>query len=330
VGREEELADLADLLANPDCRLVTLIGPGGIGKTRLALQVAAGQVGLFAQGVTFVPLAALSSADRLVPTLAENLLFRSHTQGNPEDQLLDFLREKEMLLILDSMECVLDGSDFLVRILLDAPQVTLLVTSRERLNLHEEWVYQVDGLAYPTAPAAAELEAFGAIALFVQTARRVHRKFLLTEQEARHVARICQMVEGMPLAVELAAASVPARTCQEIATDLERSLDTLATSLRNMPARHRSLSAAFEHSWHLLSVGERATLCQLSGFPDGFGADAAERMAGASSAMLASLVDKSLLRRSTSGRYEMPRILKWYAAQKLQAASPLPGTAEAP
>jgi predicted ATPase/DNA-binding SARP family transcriptional activator len=327
VGREEELADLADLLADPDCRLVTLVGPGGIGKTRLAHQVAAGQLGLFAQGVTFIPLADPGSVDRLVPTLAENLSIGSHTLENCEDQLLDFLREKELLLVLDGMECALDGSDFLAKILLGAPQVTLLATSRERLNLQEEWCYQVDGLAYPAAPATGELEAFGAITLFLQTARRAHRKFLLTEQEAHHVARICQLVEGMPLAVELAAASVPARSCEEIATELERDLDTLATSLRNVPARHRSLSAAFEHSWRLLSGGERAALCQLSRFPDGFGADDAERVAGASSATLANLVDKSLLRRTASGRYEMHRILKWYAAQKLQAASPLPGTA---
>jgi predicted ATPase/DNA-binding SARP family transcriptional activator len=330
VGRDEELADLADLMSDPDCRLVTLIGPGGIGKTRLALQVAAGQVGLFAQGVTYVPLATLRSADLLVPATAHALQLQFHSQENAEQQLLDFLRAKEMLLVLDSMECVLDGSDLLAKILLDAPEVVLLVTSRQRLNLHEEWAYHVDGLAYPGTPTTEELETFGAIALFVQTARRAHRKFLLTEGEGTHVARICQLVEGMPLAVELAAASIPARTCEEIAMELERDLDTLATSLRNMPARHRSLSAAFEHSWRLLSEGERAALCQLSRFPDGFGAEAAEQVAGASSQMLTSLVDKSLLRRSTSGRYEMHRILKWCAAQKLKAASPLAGTAEHP
>jgi predicted ATPase len=235
-----------------------------------------------------------------------------------------------LLLALDSMECVLDGSDFLARILRQAPQVILLVTSRERLNLQEEWVYQVDGLAHPTHPANEDLEAFDAIALFVQAARRAHRKFLLTEREAPHVARICQMVEGMPLAVELAAASIPARTCEEIAAELERNLDTLATTSRNVPARHRSLGAAFEHSWRLLSEGERAALCRLSRFPDGFGADAAEQVASASAETLASLVDKSLLRRNTSGRYEMHRILKWYAAQKLKDAPPSLGTAENP
>jgi DNA-binding SARP family transcriptional activator/predicted ATPase/Tfp pilus assembly protein PilF len=319
VGREEELAALAELLADPDCRLVTITGPGGIGKTRLALQAAAGQVGLFAHGVTFVPLAAITSAELLAPALADALLFRFRSQGDPEGQLLDYLREKEMLLVLDNMEQVLAGSDLVARILDQASAVLLLVTSRERLNLREEWVYEIGGLARPVDPAAADLESYSAVALFVATARRAHRTFLLTEPEGTHVARICTMVEGMPLAVELAAAWIPVRTCEEVVTELEHNLDTLATPLRNMPPRHQSLRAAFEHSWGLLSEPEHAALCQLSLFQAGFGGEAARRVACAPPEVLDSLTAKSLLRRDAAGRYDMHRLIQQYASEKLEA-----------
>jgi predicted ATPase len=319
VGREEELAELADLLADPACRLVTLTGPGGIGKTRLALEVAAGQVGLFAQGITFVPLAGLDSPDLFVSTIADALRFRFHSQVEPEQQLLDYLREKALLLVLDNMEQLIEESDFLSRMLRRAPGVILLVTSRERLNLREEWVYSVDGLAWPSDAAAGSLEAYGSVALFVQTARRGHRKFVLSDQEAPFVARICQMVQGMPLAVELAAAWVPVRPCEEVAREVEHNLDILETRLRDMPARHRSLRGAFAHSWALLSGPERGALRRLSLFQGGFDREAARYVAGASPRMLDALADKSLLRRDGSGRYEMHRLVRQFAQEALQA-----------
>jgi predicted ATPase/DNA-binding SARP family transcriptional activator/Tfp pilus assembly protein PilF len=318
IGRESELAKLADLLADPDCRLVTLTGPGGIGKTRLALQVAVEQVGLLAHGVAFVPLASVDSADLLVPTVADALRFRFHGQGDPAQQLLGFLREKELLLVLDNMEHVMEGVDFLSEILRRAPRVMLLVTSRERLRLREEWVYEVDGLAYPVDPTAGDIEGHSAIALFVQTARRAHRRFLLTEQEGPHVVRICQMVEGMPLAVELAAAWTPVRTCEEMARDLERNLDALSTRMRNVPQRHRSLRAAFEHSWNLLPERERAVFRELSVFRGAFVEEAAAQVTGASPQALSALVDKSLLRRNGSGRLGIHRLLRQYAEEKLR------------
>jgi predicted ATPase/DNA-binding SARP family transcriptional activator len=319
IGREEELADLANHLADPDCRLLTLLGPGGIGKTRLALQTAADQVGLYEHGITFVPLDTLNSADLLVPTIADNLGFRFHNQGDPEQQLLDYLREKQLLLVLDNMEHLLDGADFVAKLFSRAPGVTILVTSRERLNLREECVYEIEGLAHPIDPETDALEAFSAVALFVQIASRVQRKFVLTRQNSPAVARICHLVDGMPLAVELAAAWVPARSCQEIAKEIERNLDSLATSLHNVPARHRSLRATFEHSWRLLSEQEQTALRKSSLFRGGFDALAAEQVIGAPTETLVALVDKSLLRRNASGRYEMHRIVRQYAEEKLQA-----------
>ncbi len=321
IGREEELVELAELVANPDCRLVTVIGPGGIGKTRLALKVAADHMGLMAHGIAFVPLASVDSADLLVPTIADALPFRFHSQGDPEEQLLDYLQEKELLLLFDNMEHLLGGADTLSKILHHAPEVMLLVTSRERLNLREEWVYELEGLPIPLEPTAGDWQTNSAVALFVDSARRVHRKFGLSEEVAPCVTRICQMVEGMPLALELAAAWIPLRTCEEVACDLERNLDVLSTRLRNVPQRHRSLRAALEHSWHLLTEPERTVLQQLSVFRAGFTEEAAARVAGASPTELSALVDKSLLRRGISGRYDMHRLLRQYAEEKLRDAA---------
>jgi predicted ATPase len=194
----------------------------------------------------------------------------------------------------------------------------LLVTSRERLSLREEWAFEIDGLAHPTDPGEEGIEGYSAIQLFVQTARQTDRRFFLTEQESPHVVRICQMVEGMPLAVELAAAWTPVRRGEEIARDLGHNLDALSTRLRNAPQRHRSLRAAFEHSWNLLPEQERRVYGALSVFRGGFIEEAAVQVAGASPQALAALVDKSLLRRDSSGRFGHHRLLRQYAEEKLQ------------
>lgn len=317
VGRAKALADVAELLADPDCRLVTLLGPGGIGKTRLALQAASDQVGLWAHGVAFVALDTLSTADLLAPTVAEALRFRFHSQGDPEQQILDFLREKELLLVLDNMEHVLEGCDFVARILRHAPGVTLLVTSRERLSLREEWVYELEGLRVPECPQDDDLETFSAVALFVLTARRARRQFLLSEETAADVVRICQLVEGLPLAVELAAAWMATHSGEEVIREIERNLDLLSTSMRNMPERHRSLRAAFEHSWDLLSERERAAFARMCLFQGGCEANAARQVTGAPAGLLAGLVDKSLVRRNAGGRYELHRLVRQYGAEKL-------------
>ena len=319
VGRQEELAELAELLANPDCRLLTLVGPGGIGKTRLALQAAAAHIGAFAHGVYFVPLTSVSSPELIVPTIAEAIAFSFDSHRDPKEQFLDYLREKEMLLVLDSLEHILEGAELLVGILRYAPGVVLLATSRERLNLREEWVYAVEGLTYPEGEAVGELGASSAIDLFRQRARQAYRRFSLAETEIPHVVRICQLVEGMPLGVELAAAWVAVRSCGGIAQEIERNLDILRARLRNVPERQRSVRATFEHSWNLLSGQERAVFRKLSVFRGGFRAKAAEQVAGASLAVLSALVDKSLVRRVSSERYDMHELLRQYAAEKLQA-----------
>ncbi|MDY6876581.1 MAG: tetratricopeptide repeat protein [Chloroflexota bacterium] len=317
IGREKELADLAELLADPDCRLVTLVGPGGIGKTRLALRAAEDQIGAFAHGVTFVSLAPASLAEHLVPTIADTLELPPDDRQGQKVQLLNYLCEKEMLLVLDSMEHVLEETGVLAEMLLHAPGVVLLATSRARLNLREEWVYSIGGLTYPKDGSVDTVKNWDAINLFQQRARQAYRRFLLSETETPHVVRICQLVEGMPLGVELAAAWAAVRPCEEIAREVEHTLDVLVTPLRNVPARQQSVRATFEYSWQLLSETERCLFTRLSVFRGGFRQEAAILVAGASPLTLSALLDKSLIRRVSPDRYDMHELLRQYAAQKL-------------
>ena len=199
VGRTEELTSIADLLADPQCRLLTLLGPGGIGKTRLALQSAADQIPNFAHGVVFVPLNSVTSPDLIASAVAGVLDLPFHGMG----EIIRYLREKQLLLVLDNFEHLLDGSNLLSEILQAAPSVKLLVTSRERLNLMEEWVIALEGLHTPNG-SDAPIESYSAVLLFVQRARQMQANFALSENEEA-VKIICQRVEGMPLGLELAA-----------------------------------------------------------------------------------------------------------------------------
>jgi predicted ATPase/Tfp pilus assembly protein PilF len=333
VGREKEIAELNDLLAAPNCRLVTLVGPGGIGKSCLALKVAAEQVGLFVDGVVSVSLTAVTTA-ALLPTVLVDALKVPGGSQTPRTHLLDFLREKELLLLLDNMEQLLGGADLIDDILTRAPGVTLLVTSRERLNLRQEWVYEVLGLTYPEPALSIEHRAssiehhespssdypssiaYSAVALFIQRARQIRRDFAPEEHPAA-IVRICQLVEGLPLAVELAAALVDVRSCETIADDIAQSLDALTTRWRNALPRHRSLRATFDHSWRLLTPEDRQLFQRLSLFRGGFSEAAAMLVAEARLTGLQSLIEKSLLRRDATGRYQIHELLRQYAEEQL-------------
>ncbi|MGY4707116.1 tetratricopeptide repeat protein [Candidatus Bipolaricaulota sp. J31] len=306
VGRKEELSALGELLADPYRRLITLVGPGGMGKTRLALEAAAREAGSFAHGAFFVPLASLDSVEQLVPAIADSLGFAFYEGGDPEVQLLDYLREKEMLLVLDNFEHLVEGAALVAEIVRAAPGVKLLVTSRERLALQGEWLVEVRGL-----------DEDSAVALFVQGAGRVCPGFSPSEEDQRWIRRICSMVDQMPLAIELAASWVRMLTPEEIAAEIQENVDFLAASYRDIPARHRSLRAVFDHSWRLLVDEERAAFRRLSVFRGSFGREAAAEVAGVSLRTLSSLVDKSLLARGRAGRYELHELLRAYGQEKL-------------
>ncbi len=318
LGREEELAAVFLRLDDPACRLLTLTGPGGIGKTRLALQAAAEKIERFVHGVYFVPLAPLNSPEFLVPTIADALSFSFYGRGDPKVQLFNYLREKTMLLLLDNMEHLLAGAGLVAEILGCAPQVKVLATSRERLNLRGEWVLPLGGMAIPPEEEkAAAIEQYSAVQLFLQSARRVQPHFAPTEEDWPAVVRVCQLVDGVPLGIELAASWVRALSCAEIVQEIEQSVDFLASAVRDLPERHRSLRAVFDYSWSLLSDEERQALRRLAVFRGGFRRDAAAAVAGATLPLLSALADKSLLRRDTTGRYDLLEVLRQYAAAKL-------------
>jgi predicted ATPase/transcriptional regulator with XRE-family HTH domain len=325
IGRETELAQIAARLDQRDCRLLTLVGPGGVGKTRLALQAAIELSASFPDGVCFVPLAALNSAELLVPAIAGALGFTFHGRADPKAQLLTYLREKDLLLVLDNFEQLLAGADVLSDLIQVAPGVVLLATSREPLHLRVEWLLDIPGLLVPARADDSGVEQSSAVRLFVQTANRMQADFTLSPATIPSVVRICQFVAGMPLAIELAAAWVRSRSCSEIARELEQSLESLATTMHDVPARHRSMRAVFDHSWRLLSDAEQGVLRRLSVFRGGMQADAAARVAGATPLLLAALVDKSLLRHNGAGRYQLHELVQRYAGVVLHKLIP-PGT----
>lgn len=349
VGREIELQQLNTWLANPHCRLVTLVGPGGVGKTRLALEVARRQQPILLHGVCFVSLADLPSANFLVWAIAEALHLSLPGVNDPQAQLLNALHEREILLLLDNFEHLLMaqpspvGGDaetlpsntsqnyhlthnlaLLTAILEAAPEVKILVTSRERLNLAEEWLFQVKGLPVPEVSQAAEAVAgSSAVQLFRQNASRVQSGFAPGSAEMAEIGRICRLVDGLPLAIQLASAWVRVMPCRQIAAEIEDNPAFLQSLAHNVLPRQRSIEAVFDHSWQLLTPDEQQTLCPLSVFKGGFKAEAAEYVAGASLPTLMRLVDKSWLTGNVQGRFEWHDLLRRYAAEKLDRASAL-------
>lgn len=329
VGRGSELAAIARLLANPACRLLTLQGPGGIGKTRLALAVAAREAATFRDGVAFVALASISMPSQIVSAISEALQLTFVGQSDPTTQLLSVLRERHILLVLDNFEHLLEGAGLVSALLSHAPHITVVVTSRERLNLQAEWLFNVDGLAFPQQPVQAPsalqgspaMMEYSAVELFVQRALQVQPGLEADEATLTIIVQICRHVAGMPLAIELAAASTRLLPVAEIERQIRANLDVFATTLRDVPTRHRSMRAVFDHSWNLLSNEERALFSHLAVFRSGWTAEAAAQVAGARMEVLAALIDKSLVRSSSAPetRYMMLEPIRAYALEQLAA-----------
>jgi DNA-binding SARP family transcriptional activator/predicted ATPase/class 3 adenylate cyclase len=327
IGREEELAKISRLLENPDCRLITLVGIGGSGKTRLAIQAAANSHH-FSNGAFFVGLVFAHSREEIIQTIADacKLTFRMPLVGSlPFDeahaQLMQFLAGKQLLLVLDNFEHLTAWADGLIDLMDAGPGIKLIVTSRELLNLRGEWVVEVSGLSFPGQQDANSADQFASVQLFIHAAERTSGfKAGPTDWEA--ITRICQLLEGIPLGVEMAAAWTKVLSCQEIEAEMERNLDFLSATWRGMPERQQTLRAVFEYSWRLLNDKERDSFMRLSVFTKGFSREAALETAGTSLSGLISLVDKTLIRRVSSQWFEIHPLLKQYAAEKL-AASPM-------
>lgn len=319
VGREDELRQLAGLLEDPACRLITLVGPGGAGKTRLAIKAAEAGIGAFRDGVHFVALAGIESPALLPVSIADALGLALPGQSSPAEQTIARLRDREMLIVLDNVEHLLSGATFLAELLDRAPDIQVIATSRERLSLRGEWVVQVEGLALPGPNAP--LEESSAVRLFTQAARRARSGFDPGPEDLEAITRICRLTGGLPLAIELAAAWLPVLSCAEIAAEVERSLDFLEATTRDIPERQRSIRGVFDHSWNLLSERERDVFCRLAVFRGGVPRSAAEATAGGSLPVLSALVAKSLMHRVASGRYEIHDLVRQYAEDRLAERS---------
>lgn len=316
LGRAREMLEIGALLADPDIRLVTLTGPGGIGKTRLAIEVARIYAREYRHGLRFVSLERVSSAEMVVVALAEALEFDFYLQGDPREQVLDFLREKHMLIVLDNFEHLLDAVSLVREVLDHAPRVKILVTSRERLNLQAERLYEVGGMDVPGEDATA-IEEYTAIRLFIEHAHRANPDFTLSEADKTSIVQICRRLEGTPLSIELAASWMRMLPPAVLLREIDQNLDILVTTVRDVPERHRSLRAVFDYSYSLLSDEERRTFGGLAIFRGSFSREAAQAVTQTTPVILSGLVDKSLLRRTREERYEILPTLRQFASEML-------------
>ncbi|HSM54602.1 MAG TPA: BTAD domain-containing putative transcriptional regulator [Candidatus Sulfomarinibacteraceae bacterium] len=327
IGREQELGRLLSLLTGSEARLITIVGPGGIGKTRLALHAARAAAGHFLDGVAHVSLETVTRPALLPGAIVDALAAADFIPAAGADRALGYLQrqlaEREILLLLDNMEHLLRAAPRLAELLQAAPGLKFLITSRERLNLSWERVFHLEGLRAPPPDAAAAWEAYGAARLFVEAARRATPGFQLTADNREYIARICRHVEGMPLALELAAAWTRVQSCAAIAGRLASDLDLLARPQRDRGPRQSNIRAAFDRSWQLLSAEEQAIFSRLGVFYGSFSVEAAQEVAGAGWQHLASLADKSLVRAlpqadgSQMARFQLHELLRQYALERL-------------
>lgn len=318
VGRESDLAAVRQQLLDSGTRLLTLRGSGGVGKTRLALQAAAAVVDRFEWGVYYVPLVNVSSPDYLWGAIADAVNFTFAPREDPCEQLWAFFGTRELLLVLDNFEHLVAAAPAVTATLAMAPKVKILVTSRERLHLADEVVYEVGGMDLPPSAQDPEFERYESVALFLDCARRARPSFIAAPEDREAILAVCRRLQGIPLALELAAAWIRILSPAEIAEEMAADPDFLESSAVDLPDRHRGLRAVFEYSFGLLTAEEQAVLAAVSLFRRGFNSGAARAVADADEVVLEALADKSLLTRAADDRYEVHHLITQYARAKLE------------
>jgi predicted ATPase/DNA-binding SARP family transcriptional activator len=325
VGRVNELAELTQLLAEPSCRLLTLHGLGGAGKSRLAFALASQLGARHAQGATWVALGGIASGAQVAHAVAAAIGLKLPAQPDPATALCTALRGQDRLLVLDNFEQLIgEGAacELVLALLQQAPRVVLLLTSREVLGLQEEWVYELGGLGCPTAEASAAAAGdYPAAELFAQRARQAYLGFS-AQAEWPHIVRLCRLTDGLPLALELAAAWVRTVPCADLVQAIDAEMTALSGRHRNRPGRQASLDAVVRTSWALLSKEQQQVLAALSVFVDGFTNEAAQAVALAPLRVLSALGDKALISRSEGGRLSLhPLVRQFAAAQAAHSAA---------
>lgn len=316
-GREDEITTISEVILRPTTRLITLVGPGGFGKTRLSLKVASQVVDRFQNGVFFIELAPLSSERLLVESLAHALKFVFTGTEDSQRQLMEYLSTKEMLILMDNFEHVLEGAELVRDILTAAPRIKVLATSREKLQLEWEQAIEVRGLPCPAEQETENLEKYSAVQLFIRNGRSVLPSFAPSNPEKKQIARICRTMEGMPLGIELSSAWVKKMSIQEIEDKINANRGLVASEMPFLPARHQSLRAVFEYSWALLNDAQKKALRAASVFKGGFTPEAASQVGGVPPSVWPQLEAKSLVRQRANGTYELHDLLKYFAKEKL-------------
>ncbi len=320
IGRSRELVQIERILTLPATRLLTLVGPGGIGKTRLAIEAAQNCQTQFPDGVCFVPLVALNAAHTIPFAIAEALGQHTSAGADPLTTIVDYLSTKKLLLILDNFEHLLDGVGFVYDLLTRSPQTTILVTSRRRLALPGERLLTVPELSFPqSAPTHNSLEKYDAIAFFTSRASYLSTDIDLDAPEnQQHIIQICRLVEGHPLALKLAASWIRSLTLADIVRELESNLVDLESRQSDTDVRHRSLRGVFDFSWQLLTPVEQDMLQKLAVFRGGFTREAAAVVADFPHSVLAGLIEKSLVSLMGNGRYIIHNVFQEFALEKLR------------
>jgi predicted ATPase/DNA-binding CsgD family transcriptional regulator len=323
VGRVREVAALREMLLQPQPRLISIVGLGGVGKTRLALEVARQVSDHFADGAVFASLASVETEEAIVPSLVQALRFTpvaGSEGGDAKSQLLDFLHDKAMLLVIDNFEQLLESASLLAELLSAGPQMKLLVTARERLRLQVEYVYPLGGLSLSSWTSVSDAERDPAIQLFLNHGRQGRPDFGLEAEDLESLQRIFRLVQGMPLAIVLAAGWVELLGPAQIADEIDRGLDFLQAHFRDLPLRQRSMRAILASGWERMDDREKHLLAALSVFRGGFTLEAAADIAGARPADLRRLLARSLLARGGEGRFEVHELLRQFAAEQLAHA----------